>query len=76
MSFLDFYVYQNGSNYEFYTGVENVQPYNGEDSVVSGELVTAAPEPGTMALLGIGLIGLAVMFRRKSALARANPSLN
>jgi len=32
----------------------------------------ATPEPGTLALLGMGLIGLAVAFRRKSAVARPN----
>jgi PEP-CTERM motif len=32
----------------------------------------ATPEPGTLTLLGCGLIGLAVAFRRKSALATAN----
>jgi hypothetical protein len=37
-----------------------------------GTAVITTPEPSALTLLGIGLIGLAVAFRRKSALARSN----
>jgi len=38
----------------------------------NGTVVTTTPEPGTLTLLGSGLLGLAAHLRRKSALARPN----
>jgi len=40
---------------------------NGGWQIQSGDIVLAAPEPGTLALFGIGLAGLAVLVLRKVA---------
>jgi len=51
------------------TGWQNGAPFNDSDSTVLGTIVTAkaVPEPGSFALVGMGLAGLAVYRRRKAA---------
>ena len=43
------------------------RPFNGSTSISSGDtnLVTVVPEPGTLGLLGTGLLGVAGLVRRK-----------
>ncbi len=57
-----------------YVGMEDLPAccsdfnYNDDSFVFVGVASTAAPEPGTLALLGSGIVGLAGLIRRKASL--------
>jgi hypothetical protein len=40
-------------------------PFSGSAAISSGNISAAVPEPGTIALVGTGLIGIAGVIRRK-----------
>jgi hypothetical protein len=41
-------------------------PFNGSAAISSGDINVAVPEPGTLALFGTGLIGIAGLIRHRS----------
>lgn len=45
--------------------VSSKQPFHGSVGISSGSATVVTPEPGTLSLLGTGLIGLAGMVRKK-----------
>ena len=47
--------------------VATKQPFHGSIGISSGSATVVTPEPGTLSLLGTGLIGLAGMIRKKLA---------
>jgi hypothetical protein len=56
---------QTVSGQAFTISVSSKQPFHGTIGISSGNLTVVTPEPGTLSLLGTGLIGLAGVIRKK-----------
>jgi hypothetical protein len=45
--------------------ITSAGPFSGPAQIASGDIGLVVPEPGTLALFGTGLVGLAGLLRRK-----------
>jgi PEP-CTERM motif len=61
-----------GTEFVSVKGIVTTGDPNTEDTVlIGGTIDTSVPEPSTVVLLGVGLLGLGLLFRRRSGTAQA-----